>query len=233
MQIIHFCAIGFGAGMAPAYAALIVKKRDNVNLQSFIKDIFKTADLKECIIVLIAFAAIQFVACVVQEEYTGNPWYCFILYMPMMILGGGLEEVGWQGVFQPLLQKRFPFLIASVIGGVIWSIWHLPLWFVPNTSQSSYSFVAFTLFCITLGTTLAAAHRLTKSLWVSILLHAWSNTVLGGMYSLTSLCDLPDFRTLFVDILQILLIVFCMRWIRISHCPSERSENRKKCRFDR
>lgn len=212
MQIIHFCTIGFGAGMAPAYAALIVKKKDSVNLQSFIKDIFKTANLRQCIIVLVVFAIIQLVACVVQEEYIGNPWYFFILYMPIMLLGGGLEEVGWQDVFQPLLQNRFPFLISTVIGGVIWSIWHLPLWFVPNTSQSSYSFAAFTLFCITLETTLAAAHRITKSIWVSVLLHAWSNTILGGMYSLTSLCSFPDFKTCIVHVLQILLIVFCMHY---------------------
>ena len=95
----------------------------------------------------------------------------FILFMPMMILGGGLEEIGWQGVFQPLLQMRFPFLIAALIEGIIWSIWHLPLWLVPNTAQSSYQFVAFTLFCVTLGITLAAAHKITKSIWVSDLLH--------------------------------------------------------------
>ena len=119
----------------------------------------------------------------------------------------GVEEIGWQGGFQPVLQKRFPFLAAGVIEGIVWSVWHLPLWFIPNSSQSAYSFVAFTLFCITLGVTLAAAHRITGSIWVSILLHAWSNTVLGGMYTLTSLYRFPDARTLMISVGQIFMVM--------------------------
>ena len=72
--------------------------------------------------------------------------------------------------------------------------------------QSTYSFAAFTIFCITLGVTLAAAHQITKSIWVSVLLHAWSNTVLGGMYSLNSLCAFPDRKALLVSMTQISLV---------------------------
>lgn len=68
---------------------------------------------------ILIFSLIQFCVCILQEEYVGNPWYIFILFMPMMILSGGLEEIGWQGVFQPLLQKRFPFLVAALIEGTI------------------------------------------------------------------------------------------------------------------
>jgi len=130
-----------------------------------------------------------------------------VLYYIGLGFGCGMEEVGWQGILQPLLQKRFPFLIAVLIEGAVWSIWHLPLWFIPASSQSTYSFAAFTLFCITLGATLAAAHRITKSIWVSVLLHAWSNTVLGGMYTLTSLCSFPNIRTLTISAIQILVVM--------------------------
>ena len=114
----------------------------------------------------------------------------------MMIWGGGLEEIGWRGVFQPLLEKRFSFLAAAFIEGVIWGVWHLPLWFIPNSTQGDMNFIAFTLYCIILGLTLAAAYRLTKCIWVTILIHAWGNTVLGGMYTLTSLNNYPSVKTL-------------------------------------
>ena len=40
-QIFHFAIIGFGAGMAPAYAAYIVEKRESaVTLKVFCKQIF-------------------------------------------------------------------------------------------------------------------------------------------------------------------------------------------------
>lgn len=149
-------------------------------------------------------------ACVVQESYLGNPWYLFILYIPLMIFGGGLEEIGWRGVFQPLLEKRFSFIMAALIEGVIWSLWHLPLWFVPNASQGSMNFGAFSLYTVTLGITLAAIYRLTDSIWAGILIHAWGNTVLGGMYTLASLNNFPNTKTLIVYAIQILVILLIM-----------------------
>ena len=208
IQVFHFLIIGFGAGMAPAYAAFIVEKKYNaITLKSFIKQIFHTKNYKTAFITPVLFALIQFGACSIQEEYLGNPWYYFILYMPMMILGGGLEEVGWNGVFQPYLEKHFPHLLSAIIGGVIWSVWHLPLWLIPNTAQSSYNFVAFTLYCIALRVTLDTAYRITKSVWISVLLHAWGNVVLGGKYSLTSLCNFPGIKTLLIYCIQLLLII--------------------------
>lgn len=224
-QLFHFGAIGFGAGMAPVYGTFIVmKKQDHITLKEFCKKIFQTQDCKKSLFILILFAVIQFLACFLLEQYAGYPWYFFILFMPMMIFGGGLEEIGWQGIFQPLLQKQFPFLIATIIGGIVWSIWHIPLWFVPNTAQSNFHFVAFTLYCITLGTTLAVAHKLTNSIWVSVLLHAWGNTVLGGMYSLTSLCSFPSWKVLLVCVVQILLVMGVLCLIKNKHgiiirCP--------------
>lgn len=209
--LLYFTLIGFGAGMAPAYAAFIVqRKRTGITFKGFCRQIFHTGNVYKSIGFLIIFAVIQFVACAVQENYLGNPWYLFILFMPMMIFGGGLEEIGWRGVFQPLLEKRFPFLAAAFIEGIIWSAWHLPLWFVPNSTQGDMNFIAFTLYTITLGLTLAAAYRLTKCIWITILIHAWGNTVLGGMYTLTSLNNFPSLKTLTVYGVQVAIIMLIL-----------------------
>ena len=214
IQVFHFLIIGFGAGMAPAYAAFIVEKKYNtITLKSFVKQIFYTKNYKTALITLMLFALIQFGACVIQEDYLGNPWYYFILYIPMMILGGGLEEVGWNGVFQPFLEKHFWHWTSALIGGIIWSVWHLPLWLITNTAQSSYDFIAFTLYCITLRVTLDTSYRITKSIWISILLHAWGNVVLGGMYTLTSLCNFPEIKTLLIYFVQIILIIVYDVWV--------------------
>ncbi len=209
----HFVIIGFGAGMAPAYSAYIVWHRhEQLSLKDFCLRILHTYNLRRTLFLLFLFSLIQFLSCIAQEEYLGNPWYLFIVFMPMMILGGGLEEVGWRGVFQPLLEKRFSFFISALIEGCIWSVWHLPLWFVPNTSQGSYHFIAFTLYCITLGFTLAATYKLTKCIWATILIHAWGNTVLGGMYTLTSLSNTPTIKTAIIYLSQIIFILLIV-WI--------------------
>ncbi len=207
-SFLHYGLIIIGPGLSPAYAAFIIQKKYmKITFRGFCKQIFYTGSIWKTALLTIIFACIQFLACVTQESYRGNPWYLFILFMPLMVLGGGMEEIGWRGVLQPLLENRFPFLAAAVMEGALWSVWHLPLWFVPNTTQADMSFTAFTLYCITLGCTLAAVYRLTKSIWASILVHAWGNTILGGMYTFTSLTEFPGIKTIIIYTIQIVLII--------------------------
>ena len=62
------------------------------------------------------------------------------------LVGGGLdEELGWRGFALPRLQVRLDPTAASLLLGVLWSCWHLPLWFIPGTFQSEQSFALYLL----------------------------------------------------------------------------------------
>jgi uncharacterized protein len=50
-------------------------------------------------------------------------------------LAGAAEEPGWRGYAQEGLQRRVSVLAASLVVGVAWAAWHLPLFWLPGTYQ--------------------------------------------------------------------------------------------------
>lgn len=62
----------------------------------------------------------------------------------MMVLGP-VEEIGWRGVALPLLQRKLAPLWAGLILGLIWSLWHLPAFFLSGTPQGAWGFAPFLL----------------------------------------------------------------------------------------
>ena len=60
-----------------------------------------------------------------------------------VIVGGGLEEVGWRGYILPFLEKRFGLIIGSLILGIIWAVWHV--WYVIILGADFFGFMLTTI----------------------------------------------------------------------------------------
>lgn len=61
----------------------------------------------------------------IRQEYYLLPVYLFLVVL-MPLNGPVGEEFGWRGFAQPRLQSAHGPLIASVVIGTVWGIWHLP-----------------------------------------------------------------------------------------------------------
>lgn len=52
----------------------------------------------------------------------------FVLVQQLLLSSPMGEEIGWRGYALPQLQRRNTPLMSSIILGLIWSVWHLPLY---------------------------------------------------------------------------------------------------------
>jgi len=92
------------------------------------------------------------------------------------------EEIGWRSYLQIRLMAHRP-LLAAVITGVIWGIWHYPI----NLQGYNYpdnrilGLFIFPVFTVLLSIILGWIRIRTGSIWPVSLAHAATNTIGGGL----------------------------------------------------
>ena len=51
----------------------------------------------------------------------------FVVLTLTYLVGAVGEEIGWRGMLQPLLENRFSLLVASIVTGLVWGVWHVQI----------------------------------------------------------------------------------------------------------
>ena len=95
-------------------------------------------------------------------------------FLPLLILGPLSEEIGWRGYALGRLQTRWNGLASSLMIGVVWALWHLPLFFMVGTLQHELGllFIGFLVGFMANSVCYTWLYNNTKkSLWSAILFH--------------------------------------------------------------
>jgi uncharacterized protein len=99
------------------------------------------------------------------------------LFFALLILTDGLgEELGWRGFALPRLLQRWPPVTASVILGLVWAVWHLPLLWTEDASLYGYPVWLLVLdICAKSILFTWVFVRTRESVLIAVLLHASTN----------------------------------------------------------
>jgi membrane protease YdiL (CAAX protease family) len=133
------------------------------------------------------------------------------------------EEIGWRGLALPRLLEGRSALTASLMLGVIWAVWHLP---VVLSAPLVRVPLPFMLAVIPLSVLTTWIFVNTKgSLFVAILLHAWFNAVLPYGFAMVAPSDAALTWWLLAAVQGVAAIIVVAIWgPNLVRRPSQHSE---------
>jgi hypothetical protein len=114
--------------------------------------------------------------------WTDQPIVLLVAFGYIFVLGGPIqEEFGWRGYLLDPLQARLTALGGGFAVGLIWAVWHLPLFYIPSeTIYYRNPFLGFAVSIILLSVLMTWVYNNTNgSLLPALLMHASWNWAQG------------------------------------------------------
>ena len=176
--------LGIIGGGAPAFAALIMVNSmyDKEEKNAYWKRCYRYKTGKTWwAIALFSPLLIGFGANIIYHGGWWNPeisvgeLIAFPLAFAAAIFAGGMEELGWRGILQETMEKKYSLPIIGVVIGILWGIWHWPLFMVEVFAHSGYAFSTYLLTTVAFSLLLTLVVYKTGSVLIAILLHAGIN----------------------------------------------------------
>lgn len=115
-----------------------------------------------------------------EFEDLGQIYLVIPIFLFVLVFSTLGEEIGWRGYALPRLQARYGALTSSLILGIIWGLWHLPLFWMKGDFHQDIPIGLFMLQILGFSILYTWLFNNTRgSLLIAHLFHAASNTTLG------------------------------------------------------
>lgn len=219
----HYYLVLLGA-LAPTMAALVVTAfssgRDGIR-KLLSKCVLWRVPIGNYFFAVFGFLGIVLLAIGVSHLFFGATWITslelaqqfglpeeqpalFYVYAPLIFLttfiGGPVaEELGWRGYAQPHLQQWLHPGTSGVVIGLVWSLWHLPLFFFFPRAVAGLPLGHYIPIVTALGVLFSWLYNRSKgSVLLSIIFHAGVNFGFGIFSAARDPDDLTQLHVLVV-----------------------------------
>jgi membrane protease YdiL (CAAX protease family) len=132
-------------------------------------------------------AIIKILVALIHRVVTGEwpvfgreAWYIMIAAILFSAWVQAGEEIGWRGFALPRLTVKFGLPVSTLLLGILWACWHLPLFFVKGADTFGQSFPLYLLQVTALSVAMGYLYwRTGGSLLLVMLMHAAVNNTKG------------------------------------------------------
>jgi membrane protease YdiL (CAAX protease family) len=131
------------------------------------------------------------------EGFAGTPALLAPVMLLMLLIVSSLvngEEFGWRGFMLPRLQSRYSALSSSLFIGIVWALFHLPLFWTVGSTQANEPIVGFFMRIIAAAIILTWIYNNTRgSVLLAMLFHGSINAWSGVFYGIDTAHTAPGF----------------------------------------
>jgi membrane protease YdiL (CAAX protease family) len=143
-----------------------------------------------------------------------NPlWFYPIAVIIVFLVGGGQEELGWRAFALPTLQEQYSAATASLGVGVVWALWHLPLFLIPGSPQQELPLGPYILAVLGASVVFTWLYNSSGSVLVPMLFHGGINPIAayfptGGIEAIGTVTGYGSYALVLVGVVLVLLAVY-------------------------
>ncbi len=111
------------------------------------------------------------------------------------------EEIGWRGFLLPRLRGSLSLPAAGIVSGVVWTLWHLPIYLQPGQGLAAFAVFAWWVipfamvmafvverarFSILVATVMHGAANISIPLLLPGVDHTWTLVATGTLYAIVA-----------------------------------------------
>lgn len=99
-------------------------------------------------------------------------------FFTSLITGATGEESAWRGYLFPIMSKKSGVIKGSILLGLIWAFWHLPLWFATSgfTGLDLVIYIAtFIVLCLAISVIIGICYNHNRNLLIPMWIHLMIN----------------------------------------------------------
>lgn len=175
-NLVNFFGIMIGGISTSLWGSIVAVRYYQINLKKIVKDFFNIHTSYKHYLLAFLLVILDFSFLLFGGKIKQFIWFFPFLMFLKFILYGGLEEIGWRYVFQPILQEKLQYFQATILTFFIWSIWHL-LFFYIDGSLVGLQIVPFLFGLLTNSFMLSALYLKTGNLWICVMTHSIINVL--------------------------------------------------------